>query len=42
MDVLFATPLVLILILALLGLAATLGVDSREGFADDRFPNSWR
>jgi hypothetical protein len=42
MDILFATPLVLIVILALLGLSATLGVDSREGFADDRFRQPYR
>ncbi len=42
MDVLFATPLLLFLVLVLVGLSATLGVDSRDGFADDRFPQAYR
>lgn len=42
MDSLFALPLILILVLVLIGLSATIGVDSRDGFADDRFPQPYR
>jgi len=42
MDTLLALPLVLLLALALIGLAATGGVDSRDGFGDDRLTQPYR
>lgn len=42
MDALIAASLLLVVLLVLLGLAATLGVDSRDGFADDRFRRAYR
>ena len=45
MAALIAAPLLLfavVLVLVALGLAATLGVDSREGFGDDRLRQPYR
>jgi hypothetical protein len=42
MDALFAAPLFLVLVLVLVGLAATAGVDSRDGFGDDRLRQPYR
>ena len=42
MDALIAAPLLLILLTILVGLSATAGVDSRDGFADDRFRQAFR
>ena len=42
METLLATPIILVILFALLGLAATLGVDSRDGFGDDRLRQPYR
>ena len=42
MDALFAAPLLVLIILVLVALSATLGVDSREGFADDGRHQAYR
>ena len=42
MVALLAAPMFVFVILVVLGLAATGGVDSRDGFADDRFPQAYR
>ena len=42
MDALLAAPLFVLIFLVLVGLSATLGVDSRDGFADDRRHQAWR
>jgi hypothetical protein len=42
MDSLLAFSLIVTILFVITGLAATLGVDSRDGFADDRFARSFR
>jgi hypothetical protein len=42
MDALFAFFAILITLVSVLGVGATLGVDSRDGFADDRRPTTLR
>jgi hypothetical protein len=37
MDAVLILTVVLVLLFSLVGLAATFGVDSRDGFADDRY-----
>ena len=42
MEALLATPIILIVLFVVLGLAATFGVDSRDGFGDDRLRQPYR
>jgi hypothetical protein len=42
MDSLLALPLILLLVLAFVGLSASVGVDSRDGFTDDRLVQPYR
>ena len=42
MDALLVAPLFALVILVFVGLAATLGVDSRDGFADYRHRQAYR
>jgi hypothetical protein len=42
MDALIALPILILVLLVLVGLSATLGVDSRDGFADDRLRQAYR
>jgi hypothetical protein len=42
MDALLAAPILFVVLFVVLGLAATLGVDSRDGFADDRVRQAYR
>jgi hypothetical protein len=42
MDALFPFVVAILALLVLAGLSATLGVDSRDGFADDRYGTSFR
>ena len=42
MDALLVAPLFALIILVLIGLTATLGVDSRDGFTDDRHRQAYR
>jgi hypothetical protein len=42
MDAILVAPLLLVVLTVLLGLAATLGVDSRDGFADDQVRQAYR
>ena len=42
MDAPFAAPLLLVILAIVVSFAATVGVDSRDGFADDRFRQGYR